>query len=267
VSNGSHSSAPTPSRESLPTCINGLDALPPDYSEVLASGLPTIPELEVTSAQLDAIGDHVRLLLAWNAAINLTAIRTPDKIALEHVLDSLTGVPLLRRLGVDEFLEIGSGGGFPGLPVAIALGVRRALLVESIGKKARFLATVTEALELTDRVRVAATRAETLARDPHHRGHWGTVIARAVTNLSELAELSMPLLRVGGHLVAWKRLPMESELAAADGALYCLGARVEEIENVTVAGLTDHVLVSIVKTVETPPQYPREPAARVRHPL
>jgi 16S rRNA (guanine527-N7)-methyltransferase len=221
----------------------------------------------LTPAQLEGIGDHVRLLMAWNQAINLTGIREPGAIALEHVLDSLTAVSFLRRAGVSEFVDLGSGGGFPGLPLAVALPARRALLVESVGKKARFLATAAECIGIHDRVHIAATRAETLAADPHHRGQWQAVTARAVAGMSELVELALPLLMVGGLLVAWKRRPAEPELEMARMALHRVGGRVVRLEAVTVPGLEDHVLVVIEKVGETPAQFPRDPAARRRHPL
>jgi 16S rRNA (guanine527-N7)-methyltransferase len=258
---------PSQDREPLPTYVRDLPPLPPEYWEAIRDGLAAMPEAGLSESGLETIADHVRLLLAWNSAINLTAIRTPDAIAVEHVLDSLTALPILRRAGIDEFLDLGSGGGFPGLPLAVALPAHRALLVESVGKKARFLATVIEAAGLRDRVAVAATRAETLAADPHHRGRWPAVTARAVCGFGELVELALPLLRVGGLLIAWKRSPAEDELAAAQGAIHQLRGRLIRLEPVGVPGLEDHVLAVVEKTGETLPQFPRDPAVRRRRPL
>jgi 16S rRNA (guanine527-N7)-methyltransferase len=270
-------------RESLPACVNGLDPLPEGYWKAIRAGLPAIraglPAISggsgsgsgddpgVSEAQLQTIGDHIRLLVAWNGAINLSGIRAPELIARDQVLDSLTALPLLRRAGVEEFLDIGSGGGFPGLPLAVALPARRALLVESVGKKARFLATAVEATGLGDRVAVAATRAETLAADPRHRGYWQAVVARAVGDMSELAELTLPLLQIGGLLVAWKRQPINDELARADSAIHQLRGRLIRLQPVVVPGLEDHVLVVVEKLAETPREFPRDPAARRRRPL
>jgi len=284
VRTGSPKDAPPQDRESLPTCVNGLDPLPESYWQAIRAGLPEIggvpaagvrvgmgsgadDDSGVTEAQLLTIGDHVRLLMAWNGAINLSGIRIPELIARDQVLDSLTALPLLRRFGVEEFLDIGSGGGFPGLPLAVALEARRVLLVESVGKKARFLATVVEATGLGDRVAVAATRAETLAADPRHRGSWQAVVARAVADMSELAELAMPLLQVGGLLLAWKKQPVNDELARADGAIHQLRGRLIRLQPVIVSGLEDHVLVVVEKLAETPREFPRDPAARRRRPL
>jgi len=275
--------APPHDRESLPTCVNGLDPLPEGYWKAIRAGLPAIraglPAISggsgsgsgddpgVSEAQLQVISDHVRLLVAWNGAINLSGIRAPEMIARDQVLDSLTALPLLRRAGVEEFLDIGSGGGFPGLPLAVALPARRALLVESVGKKARFLATAVEATGLGDRVAVAATRAETLAADPRQRGHWQVVVARAVADMTDLAELALPLLQIGGLLVAWKRQPINDELARADSAIHQLRGRLIRLQPVVVPGLEDHVLVVVEKVAETPREFPRDPAARHSRPL
>jgi len=254
---------PPPDRDPLPTCVKDLDPLPETYVATVRAGLP----IGLSEAQLGAIGDHVRLLMAWNEAINLSGIREPEMIARHHVLDSLAAVPLLRRAGIDEFVDIGSGGGYPGLPLAVALPARRALLVESIAKKARFLSAAVDVAGVGDRVAVVATRAERLAADPAHRGRWGAVLARAVADLTDLAELALPLLRAGGLLVAWKRRPIDEEVARAARAVRQMGGRVAGLEVVTVPGLEDHLLAVVEKVAETPREFPRDPAARRRRPL
>jgi 16S rRNA (guanine527-N7)-methyltransferase len=272
---------PPRDRDPLPTCVKDLEPLPEAYVAAIRAGLSAavgdgartaIPSSDtcgpgLSESQLEVIGIHVRLLLAWNSAINLSGIRAPEMIARGHVLDSLTALPLLRRAGIDELVDLGSGGGYPGLPLAVALPARRALLVDSIAKKARFLTTAVDAMGLGDRVAVANARAETVARSPDHRGRWGAVVARAVADLPDLAELSLPLLRLGGLLVAWKRRPIDVELARAEGALLRLGGRVLAIEAVALPGLEDHVLAVVEKTGETPPEFPRDPTARRRQPL
>jgi 16S rRNA (guanine527-N7)-methyltransferase len=164
-------------------------------------------------------------------------------------------------------VDIGSGGGYPGLPLAVALPARRALLVESIAKKARFLTVAVKAAGVGDSVAVAAVRAETVARDPAHRARWQAVVARGVADLTDLAELSLPLLRIGGLLVAWKRRPIDEELTRAERALRGLLGRLVEVQTVAVTGLEDHVLAVIEKVAATPPEFPRDPAARRRRPL
>ena len=288
-------------REPLPTDVDALAPLPAAYDAALDAGLAALG-LDLDPVAREAIADHVRLLLAWTEAINLTAIREPAAVALEHVVDSLTALPLLRQMDARALLDLGSGGGFPGLPLALALPAGRALLVESVGKKATFLGAALDALGLRPRFAVAATRAETLARDPHHRERWPVVTARAVAALPELVELALPLLAPGGVLVAWKRSividgraagadpagagggragtggaddepddvaplrRLDLELAGAARAARALGGEAPTVVPVTVPGLQDHVLVVVAKTGATPSGYPRDPALRKRAP-
>jgi 16S rRNA (guanine527-N7)-methyltransferase len=198
--------------------------------------------------------------------VNLTAIRDPLAAVAAHVLDALAAVAMLRQEGVRALLDLGSGGGYPGLPLAIALPAERALLVDSIGKKARFLATAVAGLGLADRVEVAAERAETMAVDPRHRERWPAVTARAVAALPELVELAFPLLAPGGLLVAWKRSAIGEERARAMPALVALGGGTLDILRVAPPAPAGHVLVVCRKTGGTPSGWPRSPAERVRHP-
>jgi 16S rRNA (guanine527-N7)-methyltransferase len=249
-------------RVPLPTQVAGLPDLPSSYGTTLDRGIAALGAT-VPRGALPSIDDHVRLLIAWNAAINLTAVRDPGEMAREHVLDSLAALPLLRGRAIDAFVDLGSGGGFPGLPLALALPARRALLVESIGKKARFLETVVAAVGAVDRVSVAAARAEEVARGPD-RERWPAVLARAVAALPELVELAFPLLRLGGFLVAWKSLPLADELAAAHPVLVSLGGGPIELIPCELEGLGDHLLVVAGKVGPTPRRYPRPPAERRR---
>ncbi len=130
---------------------------------------------------------------------------------------------VLRRQRVDAFIDIGSGGGYPGLPLAVAVPARRALLVDSVEKKARFLQTAAAAVGPAGTVEGFAGRAEALAADGRHRERWPAVVARAVGSLAELAELGLPLIAPGGVLVAWKRGDLGPELAAAERPLEVLG--------------------------------------------
>ena len=253
-------------RDPLPTDVRALPALPADFDSILDAGLATL-HLQATPRQRAALGDHVRMLLAWTQSINLTSIRDPADAAREHVLDSLTAVPLLRARGVTAVVDLGSGGGFPGIPLAVVLPTRRMLLVESIGKKARFLATAVAALGLEPQVAVAAERAEELATDGQQRGAWPAVVARAVTNLADLAELALPLLAPGGVLLAWKRRPLDDELARAGPAIAILGGGEPALTPVGIDGLSDHVLVAIEQRRPAPAGYPRDPATRRRRPL
>ena len=225
----------------------------------------------MAAAARTVIEDHARLLVAWNSSINLTSIRDPAAIATRHVIDSLAAVRVLqaRRVGrvrVDGLLDLGSGGGYPGIPLAAVLPVERALLVDSVGKKAAFLVAAVAATGLDSRVAVAAERSENVARDPRHRERWPAISARAVGALDDLLELSFPLLVPGGVLVVWKRGDIEAEVLAARRALAGLGGgRIESIP-VNATGLDGHRLVVVTKRGRTADEYPRDPAARRRRP-
>lgn len=221
----------------------------------------------LTASGRTVIDGHVRLLLAWTEAINLTAIRDPAEVARLHVLDSLSAVPILRALGARRLVDLGSGGGFPGLPLAAALEPERMLLVDSVGKKAHFLATVAAAVGLADTVAVEQARAEHLALDLRDREAWQVVTARAVAPLADLVEVALPLVAPDGVLVAWKGASAEEELEAAAPALTALRAGPARVVDARVPGLADHRLVVVPRAGAIDPRFPRDPAERRRRPL
>jgi 16S rRNA (guanine527-N7)-methyltransferase len=252
-------------REPLPTRVQDTPALPAEYDGVLQRGLADLG-IALPGATRDAIDGHVRLLLAWTRAINLTAIRDPADVALRHVVDSLTALPWLGTRSVGRLLDLGSGGGFPGIPLAAAMPRVEVTLAEPIRKKARFLETATAAIGLAGRVPVVAARAEELAHDPAGRGRWDAVTARAVASSAELVELAFPLLAPSGALLAWKRGDPDAELRAATRAIEALGGGSVEVVDVDVQGLDDHRLVVAIRAPSgrVPDAYPRDPAVRRR---
>ncbi len=252
-------------REPLPTHVDATPELPSGYHDALDTGLAAIG-LDLPRSVRVAIDGHVRLLLAWTESINLTAVRDPVAVATGHVLDSLTAVAMLRSWGVHRVLDLGSGGGLPGIPLALALPATHAVLVEPIGKKARFLETAVGAIGAGDRIGVANARAEALADDPRHRGRWPVVTARAVTSAADLVELAFPLLVEGGRLVAWKRGDLREERGAAAIAVRALGGGSIEIHEVDAPGLPGHRLLVATREGRVADTYPRDPAARKRRP-
>jgi 16S rRNA (guanine527-N7)-methyltransferase len=255
-------------RAPLPTRVDSLPDLPAAYDAALQAGLAAIP-LALDASARAALASHARLLIAWNAAINLTAIVEPDAIARLHVLDSLAAVPLLRERGPAlRIVDVGSGAGYPGVALAAALPAAHVLLVDSVAKKVRFLEAAAGAtgLATAGRVQARAIRAEELAaavaagREPA----FDVVTARAVGALPDLVELAFPLLVVGGALVAWKRGDLGDELAAARRAARTLGRGTIRIHEVGLDGLAGHRLVVVEKRGPTPPGYPRDPGRRAR---
>lgn len=276
-------------RTPLPDSADGLPPLDDRFWRTLDDGLSTL-RLTLTAGARAAIDAHVRLLEAWNAQINLTALRTPEQVARGHVLDSLLAVVTLRRLasagrgrgGPITMIDLGSGGGFPGLPLAAVLPVSRALLVDSVGKKGRFLAvaaaaasrSLQEAGETAPELGAAAERAEDLADEPEHRGGWDVVLARAIGSVAEVVELGLPLCRPGGHVVAWKidsaGGSLQRELGQAARVTQAAGGgrlRIESLAHAADVGLAGHCLVVVEKRRPTPDRYPRPAAERRRSPL
>ena len=253
-------------RDPLPTRVEACPPLPVAYRDALDGALAAI-DVGLDRAAREAIDGHVRILLAWNTAINLTSVRDPAEIAIRHVADSLTAVDVVRAARVGAFLDLGSGGGFPGIPLAAAVASTEALLIDSVGKKARFLEVAADAIGLAGRVRVGSVRAEALAADRRHRGRWPAVTARAVAPLAELVELAFPLLAPDGLLIAWKRGDLDAELAAARRAIDAIGGGSLEVRPTALAGLAGHCLVVVRRDRRpVPDPYPREPAARRRRP-
>ena len=252
-------------REPLPTRVAETPDLPLAYDAALEAGLAAL-QIRLTPAARAAIDGHARLLLAWTGAINLTAIRDPAAVALAHVVDSLTAVAVMRERGISRFIDLGSGGGYPGLPLAAVVPAERALLLEPIAKKASFLSVVAAATGLEPVVEAAAVRAEALAADARHRGRWPAVTARAVAGLADLVELAFPLLQPDGCLIAWKRGDLTPELAAADRAIAALGGGSLVVRPVDVPGLDGHRLVVATARGRVPSAYPRDPGVRSRRP-
>jgi 16S rRNA (guanine527-N7)-methyltransferase len=258
--------AVTSLREPLPTRVEDTQALPAAFDAALDAGLSALG-IDLPGPARATIEGHARLLLAWTESINLTGIRDPAAVATGHIVDSLTALPILHARRIDRFIDLGSGGGYPGLPLAAALPAARALLLEPIGKKATFLGSALEAVGLNGTVEAAAVRAEALAGDSRHRGRWPAVTARAVASLSELIELAVPLLAPEGLLIAWKRGAIDQELAAGRRALQALGGGTVERVDVHAPGLEGHCLIVATVHGAAPAGYPRDPGVRRRRPL
>jgi 16S rRNA (guanine527-N7)-methyltransferase len=244
-------------RAPLPSRVEDLPPPPDGLAEALGA-------VVAEPAQRAPIILHARFLLAWNAAINLTAITDPVALARLHVADSLAAVDLVAAGPHADLLDIGSGGGFPGLPLALALPATRVVLVEATAKKARFLAALVGALGLADRIAVRPERAEALAAPGGPRVD--VVTARAVGALADLVELALPLLRPGGRLVAWKRGDIATELSAAARAAAALGGAPPVVVPAGRPGPSGHVLVIVERRGDPPPGYPRDPALRRHRP-
>ncbi len=238
--------------------------------EHLEADLASLPELgaRLTGAMLDRFEAYVALLLTANLRLNLTRVTQHHAVARQHLLDSLAALPLLDDLASPRAVDLGSGGGVPAIPLAIARPDLSWLLVESVGKKARALAGFVEELGIRGMV-VVAERAELLGHDPRYREAAGLVTARAVATLPVLAELALPLLQPGGRLIAWKG-PLsadDDELVHGTRAAAELGGALPDVLAAGPPQLGGHRFVRVVKRGRTPARYPRRPGEPARRPL
>lgn len=214
-----------------------------------------------------AVERYVELLLDANRRLNLTRVVEPTAVARLHLLDALAALPHLDEAPAGaRCIDLGSGGGVPGLVLALARPSTAWLLVDSVRKKAEALRAFVAELGLTN-VEVAAERAEVLGRGDETREGFDVVTARACAALPVLAEYALPLLRQGGRLVAWKGPIGDDELNAGARAASHLGGGRPTVMPAGFEELGDHRFVVIVKSSPTPAEYPRRPGEPSRRPL
>lgn len=212
-------------------------------------------------AQLCKFGD---LLLEWNTRLNLTRIILPKEVIVKHFIDSMV---LANFISGVTFADLGTGAGFPGLPLKILRPDLDIVLMDSLKKRLNFLQVVIKTLNLRGIVTVHA-RAEDFGRNTHYRGHFDTVSARAVARLPILLEYALPVLKVNGLFLAPKGSQFEAELAESKKALSLLGGAVEGIEHFNFGeGAENRVIVKIRKINETPSQYPRQAGTPTKSPI
>jgi 16S rRNA (guanine527-N7)-methyltransferase len=214
----------------------------------------------------DAAERYVELLLEANATVNLTRIVMPAEVARLHLLDALSVLPVLDVLAPQRALDLGSGGGVPGIVLALARPEVSWTLVDSVGRKADAMRGFVEALGMGN-VAVLAERAESLGRDAAQRERFDLVTARACAPLPVLVEYALPLVRLGGALVAWKGAVSADELRAGRAAAAQLGGGGPDVQSAGIAALGDHSFAIVAKLRPTPDRFPRRPGEPARRPL
>lgn len=235
--------------------------------EKLAQAAQTLFNIHLTGRQVMALITYERELMDWNQKFNLTAIREIEAIRTKHFLDSFSCVLAWKANPPTRLVDVGTGAGFPGLPLKILYPNLQLTLVESVGKKAMFCQHIVRVLGL-DGVDVIQARAETLGQDPKHREAYDWAVARAVAQMNVLSEFLLPLVKVGGMMLAQKGESGPAEAQSAEGAMKLLGGRLKQVMQVNLPGVADdRFLILVEKTAATPPKYPRKPGIPVKTPL
>ncbi len=214
-----------------------------------------------------ALITYERELLEWNQKFNLTAIRDVESIRTKHFLDSFSCVLAWKANAPHRLVDVGTGAGFPGIPLKILYPAMQLTLVESVGKKAMFCQHIVRVLGL-EGVNVVHSRAEDLGHKTEHRESYDWAVARAVANLNVLSEYLLPLVKVGGIVLAQKGESGPAEAQSAEKAMKILGGKLKQLIPVNLPGVADdRYLVLVDKVAATPPKYPRSAGMAAKMPL
>lgn len=225
--------------------------------------------IELKNYQINQFYDYFQLLIEWNKFMNLTAITEMDEVITKHFVDSLSLVKAVKEMRTKNYriIDVGTGAGFPGIPLKIAFPDLKIILMDSLNKRINFLNEAINRLELKE-IEAIHGRAEDLGRDSLHREQYDLCLSRAVANLSTLSEYCMPFVKQGGYFIPYKSGKIEEELGAAKHAIFLLGGNVEEVKTFLLPGTeVERSLVKIVKNHSTSKKYPRKAGLPSKEPL
>lgn len=235
--------------------------------EQLSQDFNALTGTQLNSQQLTDLRVYAQELEKWNALHNLTAIRDPAQVRVKHFLDSLSACLALRGSTVERVIDVGTGAGFPGLPLKIVNPQMQLTLVESIGKKTAFCEHLIDKLGL-EGVVVIQMRAEELGHLAEHREQYDWALARAVAVMPVLLEYLLPLVRVGGSVLAMKGESGPAEAQSAEKATQLLGGHLRQLMPLTLPGVAEErYLVVVDKVAVTPQKYPRRVGIPAKRPL
>ncbi len=233
----------------------------------LAAQAQSLFDLTLTPEQAAAFDTYAALLVEWNSRMNLTAITDAEGIQVRHFLDSLSVATALPRAENLRLIDVGTGAGFPGLPLKIVFPDIQLTLLEATGKKLNFLREVCEALNLRG-VEFLHARAEEAGQMRDQRAAYDVAVARAVARLPALLEYLLPLVKVGGYALAMKGRTAQAEAEDSSHALKELGGQLVAIDEIQLPALDEpHYLVRVEKIAHTPNPYPRKPGMPSNAPL
>ena len=227
----------------------------------------TLFNVHLTARQVVALVNYEKELMEWNQKFNLTAIRDVESIRTKHFLDSYSCVQAWKANPPHRLIDVGTGAGFPGIPLKIIYPTMQVTLVESVGKKAMFCQHVIQTLGL-EGIEVLHSRAEDVGQKTAHRESYDWAVARAVASLNILSEYLLPLVKLGGTMLAQKGETGPAEAQSAEKAMKILGGKLKQLIPVNLPGVADdRYLVLVEKVAATPPKYPRKAGIPMKTPL
>lgn len=224
-------------------------------------------DIELTETQKQQFNKYYELLTEWNKVMNLTGITEYDEVNEKHLVDSLAIVKAVDMNGVSSVIDIGTGAGFPGIPLKIAFPQLHVVLLDSLNKRIKFLDAVIEELGLEDIITLHG-RAEDYARKEEYREKFDLCVSRAVANLATLSEYCIPYIRVGGIFISYKSGNIEDELNASKKAVNVLGGSLEDTVKFQLPGTEiGRSFVKVKKNKNTAKKYPRKAGLPGKEPI
>ena len=222
-------------------------------------------EIEFTEEQLKKFYDYMNLLIEWNQKINLTAITEPKEIILKHFIDSLTINKYIQQNST--LADVGTGAGFPGIPLKIIRSDLKITLVDSLNKRINFLNDVIEKLDLKG-IEAVHSRIEEFGKNKKYRESFKNVTARAVANLTVLSEYLIPIAKIGGQCICMKGSNIEEEIETGKNAIKILGGKIKDINEFDLpdSDISRNIII-IDKIKNTPNKYPRKPGTPSKEPI